>query len=70
MAGVVLLSGCTLGSSGDFADWDDECREDPYQRSADMAAYHRHTAMNDELREFWAEDQRFYEERISDDCDD
>lgn len=75
-----LLAGCqvTVGqpSSSSFSShesrWDDEEEEceSRYQASANMASYNHHTAMNDQLREFWAEDQRFYEERISDNgCD-
>ncbi len=71
-AALLLLSACTLGtSSGSFSDWDDdECDRNFYSHSAGMAAYNQQTAMTDELREFWAEDQRFYEERAGDDCDD
>lgn len=78
-----LLAGCqvTVGqpssslSYDDQSRWDDrdddeeEC-ENRYQASANMASYNRHTAMNDQLREFWAEDQRFYEEQGRRDCDD
>ncbi len=79
----VVLAGCqvTVGqpSSSSFSshesrwddrDDDDEDCESHYQASANMASHNRHTAMNDQLREFWAEDQRFYEERARRDCDD
>lgn len=73
LPGFALLTACTLGGSGAPMDWDDEdneCGYDPYQQSARIAAYHRETAMNDELRAFWEEDQRFYEERMPRHCDD
>ncbi|MZR63098.1 hypothetical protein [Alcanivorax sp. DP30] len=72
LAVVTLLSGCTLGgSSGSFSDWDDdECDRNMYGHSAGMAAYNQQSAHTEELREFWAEDRRFYEERAGDDCDD
>ena len=44
------------------------CR-DRYDDQRNLAAYHQRTAMNDEVREFWAEDQRFYEQQADQRCD-
>ena len=70
---VILLTGCTLGGTGGgygASDWESGCTDHPYRHSAAMAGYNEQTAMNEELREFWAEDRRFYEERGGEPCDD
>ncbi len=82
LATLVFLGGCQAtvsppslsyrhddASADSLEEQDDTCRS-PYRYNAALAGYNSRTAMTDELGEFWAEDQRFYEDRMAQHCDD